>query len=194
LLRRNEAARVDIIQGMRDTLAVDKANTGIKQQQEIPIFFTIYLLIVVVQAIVPTILILLTVSWPAILYFVFNCTCDIIINGCPLPTDPPYCRRARLYLLLVFNAGILTLQLFLGLFLVLSFPVALIAIALDGIGGLFTRRWSIASESESTNDLRSTLDVLTEVQDSFSELKCQLELIQCQIKDAYIELKSMLEK
>jgi hypothetical protein len=85
-------------------------------------------------------------------------------------------------------------------FSVLTLPIGLIAIVLDLIVGT---RAGIRSPSKSIvtttsesneNDSQNSLIILTQVQDALMDLKCQLEWIQCQLKNLYISLKSIVEK
>jgi hypothetical protein len=178
LFRRNH----EIIQGIQETLALRRKQSGG--------FFALYQGIVLYLSADLPVLIGLTLALPAILYVDANCPCGT--NGCPPPNSPAGCGPAFTVLLLLLSAGALAFWTIYAILAVLSSPVGLIAIALDIIVGIIFSFQS-SSESINTNDSNSAINILTQVQDEFVELKCQLESTQCQIKNSYIELKSMLE-
>jgi hypothetical protein len=106
------------------------------------------------------------------------------------------CAKSLAGVLLFAFFSQLPVALFIIVFQILTSPIGLIAIALDIIvGNGFSSISSMSSYTgTSENDMKNSLIILKQVQESLMERKCQLELIQCQIKNVYIGMKSMIEK
>jgi hypothetical protein len=118
------------------------------------------------------------------------------LSGCLKLSAPSYC--SPLYEFASFIKYVMEQALTL-IFLILTSPIGLIAIVLDAFNafspvgiGLLTDENASESSSIANIDSNSSFPILTEVKESFVAVKCQFELMQCQIKNIYIGLKSAL--
>jgi hypothetical protein len=172
MIRQNDDTQDEIVRAI--------AEQGSSKQASI--FFQWYL--AVVQGLASTLvsLIFLFLIFPVT--FLGSITCAEI---------DPNCWAFPVLNFLIFT-GSLTLQGLTLIFFVLSSPLGLMAIVLDTIVSVVSPSATdgIASKRSDTNISNSSFPILTQVKDSFVELECQLELTQCQIKNTYLKLKSMM--
>jgi hypothetical protein len=104
------------------------------------------------------------------------------------------------FLLPLILTGIAFLPI-IAIFYVLTSPIGLLAILLDAIVsiivGIFSPvKSSTALNNDTTleNESNNSLIILTQAQEALMDLKCQLEWIQCQLKNSFIHIKSIVEK